>query len=86
MGTTDNRQRTTAKMERKIENLKIWNDSRAFVNEIYKMMAQCCDYGFRDQIQRASVSIMNNMQKDLKVVVMLLLSGIFKLRREVVLK
>ena len=54
-------QQTTAKMERKIENLKIWNDSRAFVNEIYKMMAQCCDYGFRDQIQRASVSIMNNI-------------------------
>ena len=59
--TTDNGQQTTAKMERKIENLKIWNDSRAFVNEIYKMMAQCCDYGFRDQIQRASVSIMNNI-------------------------
>ena len=48
-------------MERKIENLKIWNDSRVFVNDIYKMMASCSDYGFRDQIQRASVSIMNNI-------------------------
>ena len=48
-------------MERKIENLKIWNDSRVFVNDIYKMMTSCRDYGFRDQIQRASVSIMNNI-------------------------
>ena len=52
--TTDNGQQTTDNgkrtMERKIENLKIWNDSRVFVNDIYKMMASCRDYGFRDQI------------------------------------
>lgn len=46
---------------RKLENLKIWNDSRVFVKEIYQMMESCHDYGFRDQIQRASVSIMNNI-------------------------
>lgn len=64
--TTDNRQRTMndnskIRGERKLENLKIWNDSRAFVNEIYQMISSCRDYGFRDQIQRASVSIMNNV-------------------------
>ena len=46
---------------RSIENLYIWKESRVFVNAIYKMMASCKDYGFRDQIQRASVSIMNNI-------------------------
>ena len=64
--TADNRQRTMndnskIRGERKLENLKIWNDSRAFVNEIYQMISSCRDYGFRDQIQRASVSIMNNV-------------------------
>ena len=48
-------------MDRSIENLYIWNESRIFVNAIYKMMANCKDWGFRDQIQRASVSIMNNI-------------------------
>ena len=48
-------------MDRSIENLFIWNESRIFVNAIYKMMANCKDWGFRDQIQRASVSIMNNI-------------------------
>lgn len=48
-------------MERSIENLYIWKESRLFVNAIYHMMAACKDYGFKDQIQRAAVSIMNNI-------------------------
>ena len=44
-----------------MENLFIWKESRAFVNAVYRMMANCKDWGFRDQIQRASVSIMNNI-------------------------
>ena len=48
-------------MERGIENLFIWKESRVFVNRIYKMMSTCKDWGFRDQIQRAAVSIMNNI-------------------------
>lgn len=48
-------------MERGIENLYIWQEARSFVNAIYKMMADCRDWGFKDQIQRASVSIMNNI-------------------------
>ena len=46
---------------RKLENLKIWSDSRIFVVEIYKMFKDNRDYGFKDQIQRAAVSIMNNI-------------------------
>ncbi len=48
-------------MERNIENLRVWQDSRLFVKAIYEMMQTCNDYGFRDQIQRASLSIMNNI-------------------------
>ena len=48
-------------MERCIENLFIWNESRKVVNSIYFIMQNCRDYGFRDQIQRAAVSIMNNI-------------------------
>ena len=39
----------------------IWQEARAFVNNVYGMMAKCNDYGFRDQMQRAAVSIMNNI-------------------------
>ena len=43
------------------ENLFIWKESRALINSIYKMMRNSKDYGFKDQIQRAAVSIMNNI-------------------------
>ena len=43
------------------EDLMIWQESRELVNEIYAQLKTCKDYGFRDQIQRASVSIMNNI-------------------------
>ena len=48
-------------MERNFEKLRIWQEARAFVNDVYAMMQNCMDYGFRDQIQRAAVSIMNNI-------------------------
>jgi len=43
------------------EDLKIWRDSRVFVNRIYDLSKSIKDYGFNDQIQRASVSVMNNI-------------------------
>ena len=46
---------------RNFENLRIWTEARFFVNEVYRMMVVCRDYGFRDQIQRAAISIMNNI-------------------------
>jgi len=46
---------------RQLENLDVWKDSRALVVSIYKLMETVRDYGFRDQIQRAAVSIMNNI-------------------------
>ena len=46
---------------RKLENLKVWNDARVFVVAIYQLLNDNRDYGFKDQIQRAAVSIMNNI-------------------------
>ena len=48
-------------MERCIENLFIWQESRKVVNGIYAIMMENRDFGFKDQIQRAAVSIMNNI-------------------------
>lgn len=48
-------------MSRSIENLYIWQESRSVVNDIYKMMVSYKDYGFKDQLQRAAISIMNNI-------------------------
>ena len=46
---------------RQLENLRIWCDARKFVKGIYSLMKDNKDYGFKDQIQRAAVSIMNNI-------------------------
>ena len=48
-------------MARNFENLRIWVEARAFVVEVYSLLKNNKDFGFRDQIQRASVSIMNNI-------------------------
>ena len=47
--------------ERTFESLRVWQNARIFVNAVYDMMADNKDWGFRDQIQRASVTIMNNI-------------------------
>jgi four helix bundle protein len=45
------------------ENLEIWRMSRVLVNSVYSDFKNCRDYGFRDQITRAWVSIMNNISE-----------------------
>ncbi len=45
----------------RFEDLQIWQEARVVANSIYKTFADKKDYGFRDQIQRASVSVMNNI-------------------------
>ena len=47
--------------ERNFESLNVWQNARIFVNAIYDLMANNKDWGFRDQIQRAAVSVMNNI-------------------------
>ncbi len=51
-------------MIRNFEEMKIWQDSRIFVKEIYQLTSSekfKFDFGLKDQIQRAAVSILNNI-------------------------
>ena len=43
------------------EDLRIWKDAQEVALEIYELFKDVKDYGFRDQIQRASISISNNI-------------------------
>jgi four helix bundle protein len=46
------------------EDLKVWQDTREFVKSIYELTTSDNfkkDYGLKDQIQRAAVSIINNI-------------------------
>lgn len=48
----------------KFEDMKVWQDAREFVSKIYKSTSNqkfSKDFGLRDQIQRAAVSIMSNI-------------------------
>jgi len=48
------------------EDMKVWQDARVFVKLIYELTASDVfkkDYGLKDQIQRAAVSIMNNISE-----------------------
>ncbi|MBU3968887.1 four helix bundle protein [Patescibacteria group bacterium] len=45
----------------KFEDIISWQKAQSLTVDIYKDFEKCRDFGFRDQIQRASVSIMNNI-------------------------
>ncbi|MEK7569077.1 MAG: four helix bundle protein [Patescibacteria group bacterium] len=45
----------------KFEDIVAWQKAKILSLHIYKTFNTSKDYGFRDQIQRASVSIMNNI-------------------------
>ena len=48
------------KIER-FEDVESWKEARLLVRDVYHSLQHCRDYGFRDQIQRASISIMANI-------------------------
>lgn len=45
----------------KFEDIVAWQKSKNLTKDIYNFTKSLKDYGFKDQIQRASVSIMNNI-------------------------
>ncbi len=49
----------------RFEDLRIWQEARAQVSAVYRSMMRGStghsDFGFRDQLQRAAVSVMNNI-------------------------
>lgn len=48
------------KIER-FEDIVAWQKSQTLVLKLYKLMNACRDYSFKDQMQRAAISIMNNI-------------------------
>ena len=45
----------------RFEDLDVWKRSARLSSDIYKSMKYCKDYGFRDQLTRASLSIPSNI-------------------------
>jgi len=45
----------------RFEDLICWKKGRELVKVVYKELESCRDFGFKDQIQRASVSIISNI-------------------------
>ena len=43
------------------EELEVWQASRLLVIDVYKLFAFLTDYAFKDQITKATVSIINNI-------------------------
>ena len=45
----------------KFEDILAWQKAKILTESIYQCFKNCNDYSFKDQIQRAAVSIMNNI-------------------------
>ena len=45
----------------RFEDLIVWQKAQDVAVQIYSQFSKCSDYGFKDQITRASISISNNI-------------------------
>jgi len=45
----------------RFEDLEIWQEAMALCKKIYTVLKDCKDYGLKDQMQRAAVSIPSNI-------------------------
>ncbi len=48
------------KIER-FEDIEAWKEARELVKIVYNAFCEVKDFGFKDQIQRASISVMSNI-------------------------
>ena len=48
-------------MVRRFEDLDVWKEGMRLAVEVYRSLDGCRDYGLRDQMQRAAVSIPSNI-------------------------
>ena len=46
-----------------VEELVIWQEARTIVNKVYLLLKDNRDYDFKRQINRAAISIMNNISE-----------------------
>ena len=63
-GTESGERKPEKGMNRKIEkfeDIEVWKDGMNLTVELYKLLSGCRDFGFRDQLQRAAVSIPSNI-------------------------
>jgi len=47
--------------EETFENLEVWQDAIELAAKVYGLLRECQDFGFRDQMQRAAVSVSSNI-------------------------
>ena len=45
----------------RFEDIIAWQKAKEFTVQIYRLFQNSKDFGFKDQVQRASVSVMNNI-------------------------
>jgi len=45
----------------KFEDLEVWKEGMRLASKVYQALSACRDYGLRDQMQRAAVSIPSNI-------------------------
>jgi len=50
----------------RFEDLEVWKRSARLSAELYKLVADCKDFGFRDQITRSGLSIPSNIAEGLE--------------------
>ncbi len=50
----------------KCEKLEVWKKSARLSANVYKSFKECRDYGFKDQITRASLSIPSNIAEGME--------------------
>jgi len=43
------------------EDLTVWKEGMRLCVDVYALLKECRDYGFRDQIQRSAVSILSDI-------------------------
>lgn len=48
-------------MQDALNNLQVWTRSRQLAVDIYKIFNNCKDFGFKDQITRAAISVPSNI-------------------------
>ncbi|MEM9676337.1 MAG: four helix bundle protein [Bacteroidota bacterium] len=50
-----------SKKAKGFEDLEVWQESAALVVTLYKQLKDCRDFGMKDQMQQAAVSIASNI-------------------------
>ena len=45
----------------KFEDIIAWQKSKVLAVDVYRQFRECRDFGFKNQIERAAVSVMNNI-------------------------